>query len=88
MLYVILHNLFFDSPLKNDATITFRTNNPGIANVPLRPYGPGCNNLYCSPKLLDFVRATNIRIHFFNHTLVKEREAKYFGLSRLLVSGR
>ncbi|XP_028396319.1 LOW QUALITY PROTEIN: usherin-like [Dendronephthya gigantea] len=69
-------------------TISFRPNNPGAKNVPLRPYGGSCTSLHCSPKLLNFLRATNVRISFYNHTMFSDSMKKYFGLSKLVITGR
>ena len=82
---------FFFSPLvANGETITFQTEYPPPpgSNIPVRPYGPGCDNLYCSEKVLQFIKATNVRFHFYNHTLVTNAQHRYYGLERILLAGR
>ncbi|XP_067031738.1 usherin-like isoform X1 [Acropora muricata] len=76
--------------LANGETITFQTEYqpPPGSNIPVRPFGPGCDNLYCSEKLLQFMKATNVRFHFYNHTLVTNAQHRYYGLDRILVAGR
>jgi len=81
----------YTNPLHaNGGTITFQTeySPPNGSNIPVRPFGPGCDNLYCSEKLLQFIKATNVRFHFYNHTLVTNAQHRYYGLDRILVAGR
>ena len=70
--------------------LTFQTEYPPPpgSNISVRPFGQGCNNLYCSEKLLQFLKATHVRLHFVNHTLVQNPEHRYYGLERILVTGR
>ena len=82
---------FVSSPLPYDlGQLVFRTEQPPPdgSSVLLRPFGSGCNFLYCSEKLLQFLKATNIRLQFYNHTLVQNEKHRYFGLRRIHVTGR
>ena len=80
----------FSDVQANGESITFQTEYPPPmgSNIPVRPFGPGCDNLYCSEKLLQFIKATNVRFHFYNHTLVTIAQHRYYGLERILVAGR
>ena len=77
------------SPIRSDfETLSFQTQEPGPENKPQRPFGTaGCSDFHCSPKLLQFVKATNVKISFYQHLLVTNRLHKYFGVRRILVSG-
>ena len=82
--YTNVFLIFFISTKYNEGSISFNVDK----DKPLRPYGGSCTSLYCSQKLLDFIRATNVRIHLYNHTLFPSSTTKYFGLSKLVVAGR
>ena len=77
------------SPIRTDfETLSFQTQEPGPASKPQRPIGEsGCSDFHCSPKLLEFVKATNVKISLYQHTLVTHPRHNYFGLRRVLVSG-
>ncbi|XP_071790086.1 usherin-like isoform X2 [Asterias amurensis] len=49
---------------------------------------PGHNDFYNAPELLEFVRATQIRIHLQNHFYITNRRHGYYGLEELTVSAR
>ena len=70
--------------------LTFQTEYPPPpgSNIPVRPFGSGCGNLYCSDRLLQYLKATHIKFNFYNHTLVQNPLHRYYGLERILVTGR
>ena len=80
---------FLSSPVRTDfETLSFQTQEPGPANKPQRPIGEaGCTDFHCSPRLLEFVKATKVKISLYQHMLVTNPLHKYFGLRRVLVSG-
>ena len=82
-------NVFSYSPVRTDfETLSFQTQEPGPESKPQRPIGEaGCTDFHCSPKLLEFVKATNVKISLYQHMLVTNPLHKYFGLRRVLVSG-
>ena len=83
--------LFYYRPLlPNKEVLTFQTEYPPPpgSNIPVRPFGQGCSNLYCSERLLEFLKTTHVRFRFHNHTLVQNDDHKYYGLERVLVTGR
>ena len=82
---------FYFRPLQpSGQAITFQTEYPPPpgSNIPLRPFGQGCSNLYCSQSLLQFLKATHVKLIFHNHTLAQNPQHKYYGLQRILVTGR
>lgn len=82
--------LYFFRPLgTNGATISFQSEKapPKGSSQPARPFGPGCSHVYCSKKLLDFLKATHVRIHFDGHPLVQNAAHRYFGMYRVIVVG-
>ncbi|XP_048585709.1 usherin isoform X2 [Nematostella vectensis] len=68
----------------SSATIAFKLEK----SIPARPFGAPCSNLYCSTKFLDFIKASNVRIQLYNHTLIQNEKHRYFALKRVLVTGR
>ena len=82
---------FYHRPLQSSReVVTFQIEYPPPpgSNIPVRPFGQGCSNLYCSQSLLQFLKATHVKLHFHNHTLVQNPQHKYYGLERILVTGR
>ncbi|XP_022099403.1 usherin-like isoform X2 [Acanthaster planci] len=49
---------------------------------------PGYNDFYNTPALLEFVRATQIRVHLQNHYHITNRRHAYYGIEELTVSAR
>ena len=91
MLYLFYFILFYYRPLQpSREVLTFQTEYPPPpgSNIPVRPFGQGCSNLYCSESLLQFLKATHVKFRFHNHTLVQNAQHKYYGLQRVLVTGR
>ncbi|EDO46759.1 predicted protein [Nematostella vectensis] len=68
----------------SSATIAFKLER----SIPARPFGAPCSNLYCSTRFLDFIKASNVRIQLYNHTLIQNEKHRYFALKRVLVTGR
>ena len=83
--------MFYFRPLQSSREVlTFQTEYPPPpgSNIPVRPFGSGCSNLYCSDRLLQFLKATHVKFNFYNHTLVQNPLHRYYGLERILVTGR
>ena len=77
------------SPSPSWESITFQPAEAGPDNKPQRPFGVSdCASFHCSPQLLKFVQATNVKITLSGHTLVTHPDHKYFGIRRILVAGR
>ncbi|XP_066923568.1 usherin-like [Clytia hemisphaerica] len=76
------------NPRPSWESIAFQPAEAGPDNRPQRPFGVnGCNDFYCSPKLLRFVEATNVKITLKGHTLVSHSDHQYFGVRRIVVGG-
>ena len=87
MLLLFLLYIYY-SPKPSWETITFQPAEPGPENKPQRPFGKvGCSDFHCSPKLLQFVQATNVRLVFIGHTLATHSDHQYFGVRRIIVGG-
>ncbi|KAK3721659.1 hypothetical protein QZH41_003681 [Actinostola sp. cb2023] len=81
----------YELPLKSsEASVSFKTEQPPPdgSSIPVRPFGSPCTKLYCSDKLLEFLKASHVKFSFFNHTLSKNEKHKYFALNRIVVAGR
>eukprot|EP00794_Sanderia_malayensis_P020024 gene20024-21985_t len=76
-------------PVKPDfEPFSFQTNEAGPLGTPQRPIGEaGCSDFHCSPKLLEFVKATNVRVSFYQHMLVRNPAHQYSGVRKFLVAG-
>jgi len=86
-LILIIFSQFF-SPRSSWETFSFQPAEPSPDNKPLRPFGiPSCNDFHCSPKLLKFVEATNVKITLKGHTLSTHSDHQYFGIRRIVVGG-
>lgn len=81
--------LSLSSPRSSWESIAFQPAEPGPDTKPQRPFGiAGCNDFYCSPELLKFVEATNVKISLSGHSLVNNAGHQYFGIRRIVVGGR
>ena len=66
----------------SNANITFQLLSP--EPVPR----PGYNNFYNTPDLLEFVKATQIRIHLQGHYHVASPRHRYYGIDEVTISAR
>jgi len=78
-LILIIFSQFF-SPRSSWETFSFQPAEPS-------PDIPSCNDFHCSPKLLKFVEATNVKITLKGHTLSTHSDHQYFGIRRIVVGG-
>lgn len=68
--------------------ITFQPAEAGPENRPQRPFGtPGCSDFHCSPKLMQFVQATNVKIILSGHLLATHPDHRYYGIRRVIIGG-